>query len=708
MARLVEIKTPLADDTLLLRSMRAHEQMSRISDFRVELLSLNGELDLNAVLGKAITVKLALPDDGTRYLSGYVSRFTQLGTVGRYFSYVAIVRPWLWLLTRTADCRIFQNMTVPAIVQKVFADHDTADFKLELTGSYPTWNYCVQYRETDFNFVSRLLEHEGIYYYFRHAEGRSTLVLTDSYSGHSAYKPYEQLSYISAGTITRPEIEYVWSWEVARTIQPGAYVHDNFDLTRPNVELKTRHAAAREHAQSSYEIYDYPGTYLQKADGEQYAQVRLDELASQFETVHAASNARGVCVGRFFTLSDHPRASQNREYLILSSDYELFFDDYESTGSGAHTSCRCNFVAMSSQQQYRPPRVTPKPFVQGPQTAIVVGPAGDEIYTEPNGTGRVKVQFHWDRFGQRNENSSCWVRVSQPWAGKNWGAISIPRIGQEVIVDFLEGDPDRPIITGRVYNADQAPPYALPDNQTRSTFMSRSTTGGGNANYNEIRFEDKKGSEQLFMNAEMDMDLRVENASREYIGADRSLIVSANQRELVKADKHGHINGSGFYKVDGDVSRNVGGKVMEQSGGDFSSNTGGDYKGQVTGTHSLQVGKDWNGQIGGGLSLQVGQSRNEKIGQTHAMEAGQVIHLKAGQTVVIETGAELTLKGPGGFIDIGPAGVTIQGTMVLINSGGSGASGPGASPQSPASPDAPKDPKDPDTADDGTKGGKLN
>jgi type VI secretion system secreted protein VgrG len=349
--------------------------------------------------------------------------------------------------------------------------------------------------------------------------------------------------------------------------------------------------------------------------------------------------------------------------------------------------------------------VTPKPFVQGPQTAIVVGPSGEEIYTDKY--GRVKVQFHWDRLGKRDENSSCWVRVSQPWAGKNWGTISLPRVGQEVIIDFLEGDPDQPIVTGRVYNGEQMPPYALPANQTRSTTKSRSSKGGSASNYNEIRFEDKMGSEQIFINAEKDLDLRVENDSREYVGGDRSLLVNANQRELVNGDQHGHVKGSRFEKIEGDMSVNFGGKRMAQTGGDESISIGGDRKEQVSGTLSLQVGKDCNEQVGGGLSLQVGQSRNEKIGQTHAMEAGQVIHLKAGQTVVIEAGVELTLKGPGGFVDIGPAGVTIQGTMVLINSGGSGASGPGASPQSPVSPEAPKDPKEPDKADDGTKGGKL-
>jgi type VI secretion system secreted protein VgrG len=311
--------------------------------------------------------------------------------------------------------------------------------------------------------------------------------------------------------------------------------------------------------------------------------------------------------------------------------------------------------------------VTPRPTVKGVQPAVVVGPSGEEIYVD--NYGRVKVQFFWDRLGKKNENSSCWIRVSQPWAGKNWGAMWIPRIGQEVIVDFLEGDPDQPLITGRVYNAGQMPPYTLPDMQTRSTFQSRSSKGGGSANYNEMRFEDLKGSEQIFINAEKDMDLRVENDSREYVKNNRHLIVNASQFELVNADKHLHVKGKQNEKIEGDSSLTVGGGLKEQ--------------------------------VGGSVSLTVGGSRNETVGQTHAMEAGQTIHLKGDMTVIIEAGTQLSLIGPGGFVDIGPAGVTIQGTMVLINSGGAAGSAPGASP---ASPDTPTDP---DTADDGSKGTKL-
>jgi type VI secretion system secreted protein VgrG len=459
MPRVMEIVTPLGDD-LLFHGMHAREELSRLFDYQLDLLSIKPDIDVDKILGKNVTVKVALPDDNTRYFNGFVTRFSQGARYGRYTRYSAMVRPWLWFLTRTTDCRIFQEMTVPNIVKKVFADHPTADFAFELTGTYKKWVYCVQYRETDFNFVSRLLEQEGIYYYVRHTDGHNTVVLTDSTSKHVPTPGYEKISFISPEEVVRPELERITKWDFNREIQPGVYVHDDYDLERPSVELRTRKTLTRSYAPSDYEVYDYPGLYIQKGDGEQYAGVRIDEFGSQFEEAHASTNAKGINTGALFTLEDNPREDQNCEHVILGAVHDLQFSDYEALPGGGETQYRCNFSAMPSKQQFRPRRATPKPFVQGPQTAVVVGPAGDEIYTDKY--GRVKVQFHWDRYGKKDENSSCWIRVSHPWAGKGWGSVATPRIGQEVIVDFLEGDPDQPIITGRVYNAENLPPFGFP------------------------------------------------------------------------------------------------------------------------------------------------------------------------------------------------------------------------------------------------------
>jgi type VI secretion system secreted protein VgrG len=398
---------------------------------------------------------------------------------------------------------------------------------------------------------------------------------------------------------------------------------------------------------TKYELYDYPGDYDTQSDGSALAKLRMQEEEAGHLVASGSSVCRALASGYTFELEDHDRDDLNTSYLLTEVQHVASVgESYGHGGGGAHYSN--HFTCIQASVPFRPPRVTPKPFVQGPQTALVVGPSGEEIYVDKY--GRVKVQFYWDRQGQQDEKSSCWIRVSQPWAGQGWGALWIPRIGQEVIVSFLEGDPDRPIITGRVYNADQTVPYELPDNDTRSTFKSRSARGGGSSNYNEIRFEDKKGSEQVFMNAEKDLDVNVENDSREKVGNDRSLIVTNDQKESV----------------------------------------GGDLHVQVTGNTNEKVGQN--------LSTQIGQNLYEKSGMNYAHEAGQEIHLKAGMNVVIEAGLELTIQASGNFINIGPAGVAISGTLVLINSGGAAGQG---------SPSSPTDPQKPDEADDGSKGTKL-
>ncbi len=541
MPRVMEIVTPLGEDVLLFHGMNVREEMSRLFEYHLDLLSTHDDIALDDILGKNVTITLGLPGEGegeeekTRYFNGYVTRFAAGGVHGRYRRYVATVRPWLWFLTRTADCRIFQELTVPDIIKSVFGDHGVADFKLELTGSYRTWNYCVQYRETDFNFVSRLMEQEGIGYYFRHTDGHNTLVLTDTTSKHTPTEGYEKLSFIAMTEQVKPDSEHVSAWDFSREIQPGVYVHDDYDFERPSVELKTSKVLPRQYNLSDHEVYDYPGEYLQRADGDHYASVRIDELGSQFEIAHAATNARGLTVGALLTLEDHPREDQNKEYLVVGATYQLTFDDYESLPEAAGTTYECTFVAMPSSQQFRPARQTPKPFVQGPQTAVVVGPGGEEIFTDKY--GRVKVQFHWDRRGKKDDKSSCWIRVSSPWAGKQWGAISIPRMGQEVIVDFLEGDPDQPIITGRVYNAEQMPPYELPGNKTQSGLVTRSSLGGSPENFNELMFEDKKGSELVYLRAEKDYTNAVENDEVRWVGHDKWTEIDHDETNHIYHDR---------------------------------------------------------------------------------------------------------------------------------------------------------------------------
>jgi type VI secretion system secreted protein VgrG len=621
MPRVMELVTPLGDDVLLFHVMSAREEMSRLFEYQLDLLSPKPDVNLDEILGKNVTIKLATADDEVRCFNGYVTRFAQGAMHGRFHRYVATVRPWLWFLTRTSDCRIFQEMTVPDIIKAVFADHPSADFKLELTSTYRKWTYCVQYRETDFNFVSRLLEQEGIAYYFRHTEGHNTLVLTDSNSKHTAATGCEALSYIAPDEQVKPDLEHINHWDYTREIQPGAYVHDDYDLERPSVKLKASKALPRKYTPSDYEVYDYPGEYLQKPDGEQYAGVRIDELGSQFEIAHGTTNARGLSVGSLLTLEDHPRPDQNRDYLILGASYDLSFEDYESLPQAAGTTYRCRFLAMPCSQQFRPQRLTPKPFVQGPQTAVVVGPAGEEIFTDKY--GRVKVQFHWDRRGARDDKSSCWIRVSSPWAGKQWGAISIPRIGQEVIVDFLEGDPDQPIITGRVYNAEQMPPYELPGNKTQSGIVSRSSLGGTPENFNELMFEDKKGSELVYLRAEKDYTNAVENDEVRWVGHDRWLEVDHDETHHVQNDR--------FRRVDHDENVTIHNDQNTIVDRDRSETVHRHKRIQIDGNHSEN--------IDGAMSVIIGKTLTENVLINYAETVGGAMEVTVGAALAISVGA---------------------------------------------------------------------
>jgi type VI secretion system secreted protein VgrG len=674
MPRVMEITTPLDEDVLLFHGMHAREELGRLSAFHIDLLSSKNDVDPDDILGKNVTVKLALPDDATRYFNGFVTRFAQGGSYGRYIRYSAVVHPWLWFLTRTTDCRIFQEMSVPDIVKKVFGDHPTADFKLELTGTYRKWNYCVQYRETDFNFVSRLMEEEGIYFYVRHTDGHHTVVLTDSTSKHTAAPGYETIPFVAPEQLVKPELEHVSSWDFEREIQPGVYVHDDYDLERPSVELKTRKVLSRSYEPSDYEIYDYPGHYLQKADGEQYAGVRIDEFGSQFETARASTNAKGIHVGSLFTLDACPREDQNREHLILSANYDLEFSDYEAMPDGASTGYRCSFVAMSSKQQFRPRRATAKPFVQGPQTAVVVGPGGDEIYTDKY--GRVKVQFHWDRYGKKDQNSSCWIRVSHPWAGKSWGAVSTPRIGQEVIVDFLEGDPDQPIITGRVYNAENQPPFGFPAGAVLSGVKSNTHKGSGN---NELSMDDTAGKERVFIHGQYNMDTVIEHDQTSTIhncrtdrvdiddsesigknqkwdvGINRDATIGANETLTVKANRTKSVLANETITIggnrDGTVSKSETLTVALQRthtvGINETITVGAAQEITIGGLQSVTVGAVQTISVGASQSTTVGAAQSNTIGaaQTTSVAAARSIDVGAAQTVDVKANAAMTVGG---------------------------------------------------------------
>lgn len=646
-SRFLEIKTPLADGDLLVYRVRAREELGRMSEFQIDLLSLKSDIDFDKVVGQDVTVKLMLPNDSVRYFHGFVTRFVQGGTHGRYFAYHAVVHPWLWFLTRTTNCRIFQDKKVPDILKEVLDQHFAADVKFELTGHYRSWDYCVQYRETDFNFVSRLMEQEGIYYYFKHAEGRATMVLADSYSAHEALKGYEHIPFIRAERLMRTDAERVTDWQLAREIQPGAYVIKDFDFTKPSTDLKVSYKIKRNYERSTYEVYDFPGEYLETADGEHYVHARLEELQSEFELAHGESNARGISVGYLFKLTGQPRQDQNAEYLVVKTDIDVEAGEYESLsgGGGSVPSYGCNFTVIKSSEAFRPGRTTPKPIVQGPQTAIVVGPSGDEIYTDKY--GRVKVQFHWDRFGKSDENSSCWIRVAHHWAGKNWGMIAIPRMGQEVIVDFLDGDPDEPIITGRVYNAEQMPPYDLPANKTQTGIKSRSSLKGTGANFNEIRFEDKKGSEQVYIHAEKNQDNVVENDATKTVGHDRTKKIGHDETTAVGHDRSESVGNNETITIVVDRTESVGKNESISIGSNRAEQVGLNETIAIGANRSETVGGNEKIMIHGDRHIHIAQNEQAFVAQDrkHAVGANEHIGVSSAQTIDVGANQSTTVGG---------------------------------------------------------------
>jgi type VI secretion system secreted protein VgrG len=655
MPRLMEITTPLGDDVLLFHAMHAHEELGRLSEFKLDLLCKEETVvEFDKILGQNVTVKLELPDEGTRYFNGYVTRIGQGRKHGRYNRFFATVRPWTWFMTRTSDCRIFQNMTVPDIIKKVLNDHPYANVKWELTGHHREWIYCVQYRETDFNFISRLMEHEGIYYYYRHQDGHHTMVLTDSVGKQTPTKGYEKIKYVEPTDFVRPEIEHIHYWDIAREVQPGKFVHTDYNMETPSVDLMTQKPApTRNYTPSKHEVYDYPGFYAQKKDGEAYAGIRIDEFSSQYETATGQTNARGLAVGALFTLAGYPRDDQNHEHMVVSATYEMTFSDYESIPQQDAPDYHCSFTAIPTTYDFRPQRLTPKPFVQGPQTAVVVGPGGEEIHTDKY--GRVKVQFFWDREGKKDDGSSCWVRVSQPWAGKQWGAIAIPRIGQEVIVDFLEGDPDQPIITGRVYNAEQMPPYALPANKTQTGILTRSSMGGSPANANEFRFEDKKGSEQVYLHAEKNQDIEVENDETHWVGHDRTktidhdetVHVKNNRTETVDVNETITVHGARTETVDGNETITIHSNRTETVDQNETITVSGSRNHTVSQSETKTVSLQRTHSVGINETISVGAAQEITIGALQAVTVGasQTIKVGANQTTEVGGNQSQDIKG---------------------------------------------------------------
>jgi type VI secretion system secreted protein VgrG len=647
--RELAIDTPLGEDALLLISMSGTEQLGRPFEYQLELASSNGQIKAKDIVGQNITIRLELGSGGTRYFNGHVNNFAQLTAAGQLARYRATVVPWLWFLSRTANCRIFQEKTVPDIIKEVFRDRGFTNFEDGLSGSYRTREYCVQYRETEFSFVNRLMEQEGIYYYFKHENGKHSLILADSHSAHEPYPEFDELIYHPANTGPAAK-ECVSDWAFETHLQPGYYALNDFDFKNSKNDLQARAKVSREHTAADFEIYDYPGDYTETKDGEEYARKRIEELQAEYEVATAKSNARGVCTGFVFKLTDHPREDQNKEHLITSANYTIKGDEiFSSNTGGSEFAYSCEFTSIKSSQPFRSPRTTPKSSISGPQTAIVVGPSGEEIYTDEH--ARVKVKFHWDRYSKADENSSCWIRVAQVWAGRKWGAMYIPRIGQEVIVEFLEGDPDRPIVTGRVYNAQAKPPYDLPGNKTMSTLKSNSTKGG--EGFNEIRFEDKKGEEQIYIHGEKNLDIRIKNDRYETIEHDHHLVVENEKFEHIKSHRNESVDLNHIEEIGQDRNLTVKGKEAKEISKSLSLTVKGDVIEAFNANHSEQTTSDYYLKA-----------------QNIVIEGTQNITLSVGSSYIVIDNMGIEIKSSAGQIKIDGVTVDVKGSTKASVDGG--------------------------------------
>ncbi len=647
--RTVELRAEAAPAPLLFHHLLGREELSRPFRYELEALSEKDDLSIRDLLGTGVTVTLARRDGSERHLHGLVARAEFRGSEGPFARYGLVLVPWLWFLGRRRDCRIFQEKTTPEILEAVMADWPVADFELALEGSYRPREYCVQYRESDLDFVSRLAEDEGITFFFRHRQGGHTMVLVDGPGPCAAVPGYETIPYFPPRERARREREHVDDWQASAEVRSGKAALEDFDFEKPRTDLLASDADPPPHALAEAEIYDYPGGYRELAAGDAIVRLRLEEELTGHARAAGTGNASGLACGARFTLEGFPRPVENRTWLVVATEIELASERYRASRDDPQAEpFRCRFEAHDIEVPFRPPRRTPRPFVHGPQTAIVTGPAGEEIHCDRY--GRVKVKFHWDRSDRRDETSSCWLRVSQAWAGAGWGAMHVPRIGQEVIVDFLEGDPDRPLVTGRVYNALAMPPWGLPGNATQSGIKSDSSKGGGGSN--ELRFEDKKGSEQVWLHAQKDEDIVVENDKTELvkhdetieIGNDRSEKVGHDETLAVGHDRTRSVGGDETVTVDGEQKVTVGKSRTDTVKSSEKRTVHIAQKQKVGGLRSVQVGAAQSHSIGANDSWRVIGGRTVKIGRGLKVEVGKERKTKIGQDDTLEVGGSRAAK----------------------------------------------------------------
>jgi len=642
--RPIAVETPLGKDKLLLVSAAGTEQLSRLFHFTLDMLSEDHAIDPKKIVGTKVSFRINREDGSPRWFTGWVSRFSYGGRDARLSRWRAEVVPSLWFLTRTSDCKIFQKKKLPDIVKEVFKDHATVGSPTtKLTASYPTWEYCVQYRETDFNFVSRHLEHEGIAYFFEHGHNSLKVVLADapsSFSDCGDAKP----NFRDASPDRNNPGDLI-GWHRDWSFTSGKFAQRDYNFETPTTDLLVSKKGKGEYeGASALEIYDYPGEYETKGDGDFDMARRIEQEEATAQLVNGSSSCRTFSPGYTF------KAPDGKKYLLTSVSHSASIHGaYESDQQNASFDYHNSFTCMPADVPFRPARLTSKPIISGAQTAVVVGKSGEEIDTDKY--GRIKVQFHWDRYGKKDEKSSCWVRVAQSMAGPGWGGQFIPRIGQEVVVSYLEGDPDQPLVTGVVYNGQNKPPFALPDKKTQSGFRSRSTKQAGDSNFNELRFDDKKDSEEIYFHAEKDFKRVVENNDVLEVGAskkkdgDRTITVFNDHKETIGCSQaKGGSRTLTVWKDDTTTVKTGNQKdTIEKGNSAIEVKMGNRTIKIAMGKHSTEAMQAIELKVGGN-SIKIDQTGVTIKGMMVKIEGQAMTEIKAGGMATINGGGMLTAK----------------------------------------------------------------
>ncbi|WP_312239695.1 type VI secretion system Vgr family protein [Pantoea sp.] len=698
----------LADgsEALTLRRIVGKETLSEPFKYQLDLTtSLDmpadeaANLNLEKMTGREVTVTIQpasenlvinknklseATSDGKREISGIVTEATLVEKMERVYLYRLVIEPWIVLAKKRSDYRIFQKKTVVEIIDEVLSSQYTYPYIKRLNQNYVLLEYEVQYGESDYDFIQRLMERHGIYWFFDHSRSFHRMVLIDNMGGHTPVScpAYHTLSYHSSRH--RPDQEVIYHFGISERIHSGCWTSGDYNFTQPGNDLRVHNAQPKNTPYNYLAIYEWPGNYADSLQGDKYACVRMEDIQARSWYASGNSNLRNIVCGTTFNLEGYPQRAANQEYLVISAklDAEERAESSESPGSlnSADYQFETVFEVQPTTMPYRPERKTPEPRTTGPQTAIVTGPPGLEIWTDQY--GRVKLKFHWDRSPVRDHNSSCWIRVSYPWAGSNFGGINIPRIGTEVIVDFENGDPNRPIVTGRVYNAATMPPWALPGNATQSGLISR-TIGGAVQNANALRFEDAPGLEQLWMQAERDMLTEIKNNENHNVGANRNKSIGGDETSDIKGTRTESVAGDESIELQANRSRSVAqndrldiggnqqtsiqGNRQHSVRGDSDSSVGGNASLSVSGNRRITVNQGQETAVQQDLSEQANGNRSTQVGKTYSVDVGDKFELIVGSaSLVLESNGNIYLNGKEISVN-GSDAVAINANMIDLN-----------------------------------------